>query len=172
MRMNKTLSMVRKSFYWLQARSDIEKWCRHCKIYSVRRCPRTGNRSLIRKDSHWCRRFPPKERPRNPIHPDLCRLFHKLTKSLLHFSQKASKLAEALFTNFCRFGIPWELHIDQCRKFEYRIMQEVFNAWECARRALRPCTRSRKAWWNTTSKRSRSIYGKSLKYTRVIKTQY
>jgi hypothetical protein len=45
--------------------------------------------------------------------------------------QEASTVAEAPVTNFlCRFGIPQELHSDQCRKFESRLLQEVCNGWE------------------------------------------
>jgi transposase InsO family protein len=41
-------------------------------------------------------------------------------------NQEATTIAEALVTNFfCRFGIPRELHSDQGRNFESRLMQEV-----------------------------------------------
>jgi len=34
-------------------------------------------------------------------------------------NQEASTVADALVTNFfCRFGVPMELHSDQCRNFE------------------------------------------------------
>jgi hypothetical protein len=37
-------------------------------------------------------------------------------------------MAEALVKNlFCRFGIPWELHRDQDRKFESRLLQEILQ---------------------------------------------
>jgi hypothetical protein len=39
-------------------------------------------------------------------------------------NQEASTVTEALVTNFCRFGIPRELHSDQLRNFESRVMQE------------------------------------------------
>jgi Mn-dependent DtxR family transcriptional regulator len=42
--------------------------------------------------------------------------------------QEALTVVEALITNFfyC-FGIPWELHRDQSRDFESRLLQEVLQ---------------------------------------------
>jgi hypothetical protein len=43
-------------------------------------------------------------------------------------NQEASTMADALVTNlFCRFGVPRELHSDQGRNFESRLMQEVLQ---------------------------------------------
>jgi transposase InsO family protein len=43
-------------------------------------------------------------------------------------NQEAATVAEALVTNFfCRFGVPRELHSDQGRNFESRLMQEVLE---------------------------------------------
>jgi transposase InsO family protein len=42
--------------------------------------------------------------------------------------QEASAVADALVTNFfCRFGIPRELHSDQGRNFESRLLQEILQ---------------------------------------------
>jgi hypothetical protein len=43
----KTLNKFRQKFYWLQARADIEKWCRQCDTYASSRGPRTRNRGQI-----------------------------------------------------------------------------------------------------------------------------
>jgi hypothetical protein len=42
-------------------------------------------------------------------------------------NQEASAVAEALVTNFCRFGVPRELHSDQGRNCESRVIQEVLQ---------------------------------------------
>jgi hypothetical protein len=43
-------------------------------------------------------------------------------------NQEAATVAEALVTNFfCRFEVPRELHSDQGRNFEPRLMQEVLQ---------------------------------------------
>jgi transposase InsO family protein len=36
-------------------------------------------------------------------------------------------VANALVPNFCRYGVPMELHSDQGRNFESRLMQEVLE---------------------------------------------
>jgi hypothetical protein len=43
-------------------------------------------------------------------------------------NQEAATVAEVLVTDFfCRFGIPRELHSDQGRNFESRLLQEIFQ---------------------------------------------
>jgi hypothetical protein len=41
---NKTLDKVRKRYYRLQARNDVEKWCRQCDTCAASHGPRTRNR--------------------------------------------------------------------------------------------------------------------------------
>jgi transposase InsO family protein len=42
-------------------------------------------------------------------------------------NQETATVAEALVTNFCRFGVPRELHSDQGCNFQSRLMQEVLE---------------------------------------------
>jgi hypothetical protein len=50
----------------------------------------------------------------------------KWPEAYAHPNQEASTVAEALVTNFfCRFCIPWELHSDQCRNFESRLLHTI-----------------------------------------------
>jgi hypothetical protein len=45
-------------------------------------------------------------------------------------NQEAATVAEALVTNFfCLFRVPRELHSDQGRNFESRLMQEIATRW-------------------------------------------
>jgi len=57
-----------------------------------------------------------------PIH-----YFTKWPKVYAIPNQEASTVADALVTHFCRFDVPIELHSDQCRDFESRLMQEVLE---------------------------------------------
>ncbi|PNF22965.1 hypothetical protein B7P43_G11393 [Cryptotermes secundus] len=61
-------------------------------------------------------------------------------------NQEASTVAEAVVTDvfFC-FGIPLELHSDQGRKFQSRLLQEVPQRLGVSN----VCTRSRTAWRST-----------------------
>jgi hypothetical protein len=44
---DKTLNKVRQRYYRLQARGDIERWCRQCDICEASRGPRTRNRGQM-----------------------------------------------------------------------------------------------------------------------------
>jgi hypothetical protein len=44
---NKTLNKVRQRFYWLQKRTDIQKWCKQCDTYAASHGPRTRNRGQL-----------------------------------------------------------------------------------------------------------------------------
>jgi hypothetical protein len=61
-------------------------------------------------------------------------------------NQEASTVADALVTNFCRFGVPRELHSDQGYNFESRLMQEVLERQ--GRPEQHSYTHSRMAWWS------------------------
>jgi hypothetical protein len=43
----KTLNKVWQRYYWLQARNDVEMWCRQCDTCAASRCPQTRKWSLM-----------------------------------------------------------------------------------------------------------------------------
>jgi hypothetical protein len=64
-------------------------------------------------------------------------------------NQEASTVADALVTNiFCRFGVPRELHSDQGRNFESRLMQEVLQRLGVGKTRTTPSIHSRTARWS------------------------
>jgi hypothetical protein len=68
-------------------------------------------------------------------------------------NQEVTTVAEGQVTKFfCRLRVLRELHIDQGRNFELRLMQEVLQRLEM-NKTLHPSTRSWEAWWNNISKR-------------------
>jgi hypothetical protein len=75
-------------------------------------------------------------------------LFYKVVGSLSHFNQEASTAAEVLVTNFCRFGVPRELHCHHGRNF--RVSSDTGFATSGSKLAPHTCTLSRTAWWNAT----------------------
>jgi hypothetical protein len=129
---NKTPTKVRQSFYWLQARSDIEKWCRQRDACAASRGPWTRNRGQM----HQYNVGTPFER----IAIDVAEPFpwrdqgnRYLLIAMDYFTkwpevcpipnQEASTTAETLVTNFfCCFGVPRELHSGQGRKFESHLL--------------------------------------------------
>jgi len=52
--------------------------------------------------------------------------------------QEASTVANALVANFCRFDVPMELHSDQGRNFESRLMQGVLERLESSKTKTTP----------------------------------
>jgi hypothetical protein len=53
--------------------------------------------------------------------------FERIAIDVAGPSHEASTIADTLVTNFCRFGIPRELHSDQGRNFESHLSQEVLQ---------------------------------------------
>jgi transposase InsO family protein len=54
--------------------------------------------------------------------------FTKWPEAYAISNQEAPTVTEALVTNFfCPFGVPTELHSDEGRHFESRLMQEIFQ---------------------------------------------
>jgi hypothetical protein len=69
---NKTLEKFLSRYYWLQARNDVENWCRQCDTCAASRSPRTRNRGQwisttggpVLKDGHPRSRAFHTQRPR------------------------------------------------------------------------------------------------------------
>jgi hypothetical protein len=53
-------------------------------------------------------------------------------------NQEASTVAEALVANFCRFGIPWELHSEKGRNIESHLLQEVLQRLGVSKKRTTP----------------------------------
>ncbi|PNF28819.1 hypothetical protein B7P43_G04432 [Cryptotermes secundus] len=133
---NKTLNKVQQIFYWLQARTYIEKWCRQCDTCASNRGPRTRNCGQMHQYVGA-----PFERVATDIAEPFSRsdqgnryllitmdYFTKWPEVYAILNQEASTIAEVLVANFfCRFGILRELHSDQGRNFESHLLQEVLQ---------------------------------------------
>jgi hypothetical protein len=133
---NKTLDKVRQRYYWLHSRNDVERWCLECDTCAASRGPRNRDRGLM----HQYNVGAPFERVAIDIggpFPRSDRGNRYLLISMDYFTkwpefyaipdQEASTVADALLTDFCRFGVPRELHCDQGSNFESRLMQEVLQ---------------------------------------------
>ncbi|PNF14186.1 hypothetical protein B7P43_G12977 [Cryptotermes secundus] len=134
---SRNTNKVRQRFYWLQARTDIEKWCRQCDTCAASRGPRTKNRGQMHQYNVGA--------PFQRIAIDIAGPFPRsdqgnryLLIAMDYFTkwpevyaipnQEASTIAEVLVANFfCRFGIPRELHSDQGRDFKSQLLQEVLQ---------------------------------------------
>jgi hypothetical protein len=79
----------------------------------------------VRKDSHRCSRDLPMERPRNRLFLIAMYHFIKWLEAYATPNQEASTVAETPVTNFCRFGVPYEVCSNQGRNFETRLIQAL-----------------------------------------------
>jgi hypothetical protein len=113
---NMTLGKVSQRYYWLQAR-NVEKCRQACNICAVSHGPRTRNLGLM----HYYNVGVLFERIAIDVGgPFLCSTqgnqylliamdyFTKWLEAYIIPSQEASMVEEALVTNFCLFGVPWE----------------------------------------------------------------
>jgi hypothetical protein len=64
--------------------------------------------------------------------------FMKWPEAYAILKQEASTVAEALVTNFCRCGVPRELHSNQGRNFESRLIQEVLQRLGMSKTRITP----------------------------------
>jgi hypothetical protein len=112
------------------------------------------------------------EWPRKPIPPDHCGLFYKVAGSL-HRSQlrgfdwqKHWLLTSSATSEYCGSYI-----VTGAVTSSLIWYRRFCNTWKWARCTPYPCTRNQMVWWNATSKRLRSTYGRSLRHTRGIGMQ-
>jgi hypothetical protein len=151
---SKTLDKVRHRYYWLHLKSEFERWCKQCDTCAASRDPRTRSRGVM----HQYNVGPPFER----IVIDITGPFPERDRGNRYFlvamdyftkwpevnaipNQEATTVADVLVTNvFCRFGVPRELHSDQGRNFESRLMQKVLERLAISKTRTTP-----KLWRNT-----------------------
>lgn len=133
----KTLSRVRKQFYWLDCSRDIERYCLTCAICASRHGPRRKQRSPLQTDVVGS----PFERVGIDILGPLPRTernnqyvlvvmdyFTKWPEALPIPDQTAETVAEACVHHvFSRFGSPRQLHSDQGRNFESAVFQAMLR---------------------------------------------
>ena len=132
---NKTYANVRQRFYWPGYREDIHRWCYRCKKCAQRKPgPGKGRAPLQQKPVGVpLERIAidflgplPKTRNGNQHILVLADYFTKWTESYALPDQTAATVADAIVTQFvCRFGVPQQLHSDQGRDFESKLIAQL-----------------------------------------------
>lgn len=132
---NKTLEKVRKRFYWASCKADVEIWCKSCEVCLARKGPSDKGKSPFQIYNVGI----PFERIQMDILGPLP-LSNKGNRFLLVIVDCFSKWPEAfplkniraksiaqVFVSqiISRFGVPLELHTDQGRSFESRLLIEL-----------------------------------------------
>ncbi|KAK4309250.1 hypothetical protein Pmani_007956 [Petrolisthes manimaculis] len=130
----KTLSRLRRRFYWIGMRKDVEEWCRACDVCSAKKGPARRTRAPLqlyqvgapmeRVAVDIAGPFPLTSRG-NRFICVIMDYFTKWPEAYALPNHEAGTVAEVLVDQFfTRFGVPRELHSDQGREFESRVFHE------------------------------------------------
>ena len=132
---NKTLQKVRKRFYWVSSKRDVENWCASCKECVAKKGPLGKGKSPMEIYNVGA----PFERIQVDILGPLptsssgnkyllvvVDCFSKWPEAVPLKNKRASTVARSLVDQvFSRHGIPLELHTDQGRNFECHLFKEM-----------------------------------------------
>jgi predicted aspartyl protease len=132
---NKTLGKIRERFYWVNARDDIETWCRKCATCAASKGPRTRSRGLMKQYNvgapferiafDIAGPFPVTDSGNKYIMV-VIDYFSKWPEAYGLPNQEAVTVSRALIENWiCRYGLPLEMHSHQGRNFESNVFQGV-----------------------------------------------
>lgn len=132
---NKTLQRIRKRFYWATCKRDVEDWCAFCKICIAKKGPSGKGKSPLQVYNVGA----PFERIQvdilGPLPTTLngnryvlvvLDCFTKWAEAIPLKNKRATTVAKILVEQvFSRHGIPLELHTDQGKNFESRLLLEM-----------------------------------------------
>lgn len=132
---NKTLSKLRKRFFWATCKKDVEEWCQYCKTCVARKGPPDKRRSPFQIYNT----IPFERLQMDILGPLPTTMFDNkyllvivdcFTKWVVFPLKniRAHTVAE-MFVNqvISRYGVPLKIHIDQGRNFESHLFQELSN---------------------------------------------
>ena len=132
---NKTLHKVQRKFYWVGLPADVRSWIRKCTICAQAKNPPKKPRAPLQRYVVGA----PLERVAMDIMGPLPvtdrgnryvlvigDYFTKWIESYAIPNQEAATVAKVFVEEFiCRYGIPKEIHTDQGRNFESKLMQRI-----------------------------------------------
>eukprot|EP00731_Ephydatia_muelleri_P025614 Em0017g697a len=132
---SKTLAKVRERFYWVGQRKDVAAWCSGCLSCASRKPPPAKLRAPLQLD--------PAVRPLQRVAMDImgplpetsrgnkyilviADYFTKWSEAYPIPNMEAITVAKCLVNEFiCRFGVPEQLHSDQGRNFESKVIKNI-----------------------------------------------
>ena len=136
----KTVERVRKIFFWSGLRQDVESWCRNCEV-----CCRQNNlRVKPRAPLVTSKVDYPGERVATDIVGPFLKsangskyilvvsdYFTRWTEAFPIPNQEALTVARVFVNEYvCRCGVPVQLHTDQGRNFESKMVEEMCKILE------------------------------------------
>jgi hypothetical protein len=133
----KTLSKAKQYFYWLNMKTSVQEWIRHCSLCGARKKPSHSARAglteytvgapMDRVATDILGPFPTSATGNKYIL--LCMdYFTKFVEAYPIPEQTAEVTAHKIvYEFFSRYGIPLELHSDQGRNYESKLFKEVMS---------------------------------------------
>ena len=131
----KTLSRLKERFYWPGHYNDVTDWCKRCVVCSRRKSPVPKNQAALQPVKAG---YPlqivatdilgplPKSQNGNMYVLVASDYFTRWAEAYAIPNQEAETVAKKLTNEmFCRFSIPEQLHSDQGRQFESKLVSEM-----------------------------------------------
>ncbi len=144
---DRTLQLARSSCYWPGMSKDIETWCRNCERCILAKAIQPKVRSYLgsiqgsRPHEILAINFTVME----PAHDGrenvliLTDIFSKYTQAIPTKDQQASTVAETLVRHwFYLFGVPSQIHSDQGKNFESKLIQELCKVYRIQKSRTTP----------------------------------
>ncbi|KAL5516359.1 hypothetical protein EMCRGX_G001657 [Ephydatia muelleri] len=150
---SKTLAKVRERFYWVGQRKDVAAWCSGCLSCASRKPPPAKLRAPLQLD--------PAVRPLQRVAMDImgplpetsrgnkyilviADYFTKWSEGYPIPNMEAITVAKCLVNEFiCRFGVPEQLHSDQGRNFESKVIKNICDLLQIRKTRTSPITPNR-----------------------------
>lgn len=132
---NRTLDRVRRRFFWPNCRASVEHWCRSCEECVAKAGPSDKGKHPMqiynsgapfeRLQADILGPFP-RSTKGNRYLLVVTDCFTKWVEAIPLSNMRANTVAEALLNEvICRHGVPLELHTDQGRNFDSKLLKEL-----------------------------------------------
>ena len=132
---SKTLQQLKRRFYWPGHSLDVKIWCQTCSICASRKTATPKNCAPLQtiKAGSPMQVIAvdimgplPESSNKNSYILVVGDYFTRWMEAYAIHDQEAATIAQKLVDNvFCRFGIPEQLHSDQGKQFESKLIQEL-----------------------------------------------
>ena len=131
----KMLSQLKERFYWPSMAEDVRHWCQTCSVCATKKSPQQGSRAPMQTIQAGSPMQVvavditgplPESEAGNRYILVVGDYFTKWMEAYAIPDQEATTVATKLVDEFyCRFGPPEQLHSDQGKQFESKLIQQI-----------------------------------------------
>lgn len=134
---NKTLDKIRKRFYWATCKKDVENWCKSCEVWISRKgsLDKGTSKMQIYNSGLPFERIQmdilgpfPSSSAGNKYLLVIIDTFTKWVEAFPLSNMRTKTIAEVFVTQIVsRYGVPLEVHTDQGKNFDSRLVKQLAN---------------------------------------------